>query len=49
MYEEVYLQGLVEKIASGTRFCSSSVRYLGRAHLGKTLAGPIFFFISGVS
>lgn len=36
------LQGLLEKIALGTCFWSSSVRYLGNAHLGRAFEGPIF-------
>lgn len=36
------LQGLLEKIAFGTCFWSSSVRYLGNAHLGRAFEGPIF-------
>lgn len=35
-----YLQGLLEKIASGMYFSSSSVMYFGKGHLGRTVEGP---------
>lgn len=34
------LQGLLENMAFGTCFWSSSVRYFGKAHRGKTVDGP---------
>lgn len=39
-YPAIYLQGLLEKIAFGICLRSSSVMYLGKAHLGKTVEGP---------
>jgi len=36
----VNLQGLLENIALGMCFWSSSVKYFGRAHLGRAVEGP---------
>lgn len=37
---EINLHGLVENMAFGTCFWSSSVRYFGKAHLGRAVDGP---------
>ena len=38
--QKVNLQGLLENMAFGMCFWSSSVKYLGKAHLGRTVDGP---------
>lgn len=40
MIRKVNLQGLVENMAFGMCFWSSSVKYLGKEHLGSTVDGP---------
>lgn len=36
----VNLHGLLENMASGIYFWSSSVKHLGNLHLGRTVEGP---------
>lgn len=40
MIRKFNLQGLLENMAFGMYFLSSSVRYFGKAHLGRTVDGP---------